>query len=120
MRVGIDIMEVNRFTLDEKFISKVASEKEILYINKNDCEKGKLQRLGALWCVKEAVFKCIGLGRESGITMKDVELCHEENGKPYVILKGRVKEQFLSLGLKELEISLSHSDLFVTAVCIAN
>ena len=120
MRVGIDVIEIERVTEDESFLKKIALKSEIEYIKSFKCEKGRLERIASLWCVKEAVFKCLGLGRDSGVTTKHVELCHEESGQPYVKLSGVAKKAFDSLGLKEIEISLSHSTSIATAIAIAN
>ena len=119
MRVGIDTIEVEKVSKDEKFFKKIATKQEIDYINSFKCEKGQNQRIASLWCVKEAVFKCLGLGKDSGVTTKDVELCHKESGAPFVKLSGVAKKQFEKLGLKEIEISVSHSDTIATAIAIA-
>ena len=120
MRVGIDVIEIEKVSSDEKFLKKIALKGEIEYINSFKCEKGRREKIAALWCVKEAVFKCLGLGKDSKVTTKHVELCHEENGRPFVILSGVAKKAFTELGLKEIEISLSHSDTIATAIAIAN
>jgi len=119
MKVGIDIIEINRAKDDEKFLNKIAFEEEIEYINSFKCEEVKKQRIAALWCVKEAVFKCLGLGKGSKVTTKDVMLCHHENGKPYVKLFGIAKDTFDNLKLNEIEVSISHSVSFATAIAIA-
>ena len=119
MRVGIDVIELEKVPKDEKFLKKIALKSEIDYINTFKCEEGRHQRVAAIWCVKEAVFKCLGLGKDSGVTTKDVELCHEQSGRPYVKLYKTAKKAFENLGLKEIEISLSHSDKVVTAIAIA-
>lgn len=118
MRVGIDIIELNRVSIDEKFIKKIANSYEQEYIDQYKCEEGKRQRIASLWCVKEAVMKALGLGRDSGVTMKDIELLHEDNGRPYVKLKKIALQQFKVLNLKEIEISISHSETIATAICI--
>ena len=120
MRVGIDIIEIQKVPKDEKFLKKIALKSEILYMSSFKCEEGIHQRVAALWCVKEAVFKCLGLGKDSGVVAKDVELCHEPSGRPYVKLYKTAKKAFEALGLKEIEISLSHSDTYSTAIAIAN
>ena len=119
MRVGIDVIEIQRVPQDEKFLKRVALKGELDYINSFKNEDARHQRIAALWCVKEAVFKCLGLGKDSGVKTKDVELCHEGSGRPYVKLCGVVKEAFDKLKLKEIEISLSHSDTIATAIAIA-
>lgn len=120
MRVGIDVIELEKVSKDEKFLKKIAHSEEIEYINQFNCEEAKHQRIAALWCVKEAVFKCLGLGKDSKVTTNDVMLCHDETGRPYVKLFGVAKSAFDKLKLKEIEISLSHSQTIATAIAIAN
>ena len=120
MRVGVDIIEINRVPDYEKFLNKIALKNEIGYIKSFKMQEARRQRVAALWCVKEAVFKCLGLGKDSGVTTKDVELSHEPSGRPYVKLYKTAKKAFENLELKEIEISLSHSDTYSTAIAIAN
>lgn len=116
MRVGIDHVQLKEVKLT--LIKKIALEGEEQYINQFKTENGKLQRIGALWCVKEAVMKCLGLGKESKVSFKDIELCHEMTGRPYVKVYGVAKETKDLLKLESLEISLSHTEESVVAICI--
>ena len=118
MRTGIDILEYNEIKDLEKFIERISLEKEKEYIYMYKCIDGQTQRVSALWCVKEAVFKALGLGKDSGVTMKDVELCHEESGRPYVKLYNTAMQRFKEMGLNEIEISLSHTKTSAIAICI--
>lgn len=119
MKVGIDIIEIERVSMDEKFLKKIAFDEEIEYINSFKCEDGQRQRVAALWCTKEAVFKSLSLGKDSKVTMKDVMLCHNEDGSPYVKLFKVAKDAFEKLGLKGIEISISHTNISAIAIAIA-
>ena len=114
--IGIDLVEVDRFTLDEKFISRIADEEEIGYIN--SAPALSLQRLAALWAVKEAVIKALNLGG-TGVSFRDIKLCHEETGKPYVELFGKAKQEMDAFHYgKRVEVSLSHTKNYSTAIAI--
>lgn len=119
MRVGIDLVEIKRIRLDENFMSKIADETEIAHILSYKQEKSQRESLAGLWAVKEAVFKLLGLGKDSGVVFKDVLLCHEKGGRPFVKLLGLAEQTYLALGLEEIEISISHTDDYATAVAIA-
>ena len=119
MRVGIDIVEVDRIKLSDKFLEKIAGEEEIAYIRTYKTEHSQKESCAGLWAVKEAVFKLLGLGRESGVAFKNVVLCHEENARPYVKLNGLALETFEALGLKEIEVSISHTENYAAAVAVA-
>lgn len=119
MRVGIDTIELERVPVDEKFLNRVALSNEIDYINSFKNGNSRHQRIAALWCVKEAVFKCLGLGKNSQVTAKDVELCHDESGRPYIKLYRTAKKFFEELKLNEIEVSLSHTNELATAIAVA-
>ena len=117
--VGIDILDLERLDTTENFMKKIAFEEEIKYIKKSPCESLSRQRLGALFCVKEAVMKALEMGKDSGVSFKDIKLCHKENGKPYVKLFGKAKEKFEDFFKgKSIEVSLSHTPLYATAVAV--
>ncbi len=117
--VGIDILEVKRIDTSEAFVNKIAREGEIAYINKSPCESLRKQRLTALFCLKEAVMKALEMGKGSGVVFKDIELCHEESGKPFVMLHGKALEKFNShFSDKKIEVSLSHTENYATAIAI--
>ena len=114
--IGIDLVEVDRFTLDEKFISRIADEEEVAYIKTSPALS--LQRLAALWAVKEAVIKALNLGG-SGVSFRDIKLCHEKSGKPYVELSGKAKQEMDAFHYGQtVEVSLSHTKNYATAIAI--
>lgn len=117
--VGIDILELDRLDKSDKFMMKIADEEEIEYIKKSPCESLQIQRLGALFCVKEAVMKALEMGKQSGVSFRDIKLCHREDGKPYVKLLGKAQEKFSQLSdAKKIEISISHTQNYATAIAL--
>jgi len=121
LRCGIDIVEIDRIknaleSTEEKFRSKVYTEAEILY-----CESRKNSRYesyAAAFCGKEAVSKALGSGIAKGIMLRDIEIKHDENGKPFVQLHNRAGEIFKELGATEIDISLTHSREYAAANCV--
>ena len=114
--VGIDIIEVERINYSHEFMNKIAHQGEIEYIEKSTCESLKRQRLAALFCVKEAVMKALEMGAGSGVVFKDIELKHQENGKPFIELYGKALEKLeSSFKSKKIEVSLSHTEKYATA-----
>lgn len=117
--IGIDLLEVDRINDSIEFLNKIAHEEEIEYINKNTCQHLRKQKITALFCVKEAVMKALGMGKSSGVVFKDIMLCHQESGKPFVKLFGKAKEKFDSnFQGKKIEVSLSHTKSYATAIAI--
>lgn len=117
--VGIDIIEIERIDKSDAFLERIANPKEIEYVKKSACESLQHQRTGALFCVKEAVMKALELGANSKVRFKDIELAHEESGKPIVILHGVALEKFeKSFSGKKIEVSLSHTPTMATAIAV--
>ena len=117
--VGIDIIDIERVDKSEEFLKKIANEKEIEYVQKSFCESLRHQRTAALFCVKEAVMKALEMGKNSGVVFKDIEISHEDSGKPIVILHGKALEKYQQSFIdKRIEISLSHTPIMAIAIAI--
>jgi holo-[acyl-carrier protein] synthase len=116
--LGIDIIEIDRVkkSIDEygsQFLDKVYTEAEIYYCNN---KFNKYQHFAARFAAKEAVYKAMASGWKEGLRWKDIEIENESTGMPKVKPSGRLRS-FLSAN-KELKISISHSDNYVTCVAI--
>lgn len=120
MRTGIDIIEVERISLEDKFLLKIANENEIAYIRTYGVLQNQKESIAGLWAVKEAIFKALGLGKNSGVGFKNIELCHEKNGRPFVKLNGIALETFEKQKLKEIDVSISHTKTTAIAVVVMN
>ena len=117
--IGIDIVEIERIDERENFVNKIANEEEIEYVNKVPNAALRKQKIASLFAVKEAVMKALSLGQGSGVVFKNITLKHQDNGAPYVELNGVAKERFeKDYASKNLEVSLSHTNLCVVAVCV--
>lgn len=115
MKIGNDVLEIDRFyDVSEKFISRVYTENEINYIQKFE---NRAEHLAGFFCVKEAVIKAFGED-VSSLSLKDVEVLHFDNGKPYVKLYGDVLKIFKKIKGKKIDISISHSKTIASAVAI--
>ncbi len=118
MTVGIDILDVCRMekmALNMPHMKKVYTKYELEYINKTN---QKTQRMAGIYCAKEAFLKAIGVGIKNGINLLEIEVKHEESGKPYLSVSERVKNLLLTKNLKEISISISHTESISTAICI--
>jgi holo-[acyl-carrier protein] synthase len=116
--IGIDIIEIDRIkksvdTFGEHFLNKVYTKSEIDYCL---AKHNKYQHLAARFAAKEAIYKAIASGWEKEATWKNMEITNEKNGLPVVKLLGKLN-QFIGDD-KDIKISLSHSDNYVTAVAI--
>lgn len=121
LRCGIDIVEISRIkrALDnqgERFKTRVFTETEINYCDNK--RNNSTESYAAAFCAKEAVSKALGTGISNGIEMKDIEVRHDEKGRPYVMLYNNAKRVFEETGASEIVISLTHSREYAAANCI--
>ena len=63
------------------------------------------------FAAKEALTKALGTGIGKGISIKNIEIFNDSNGKPFIKLKGKVDEYLKSkINKKKYNIYLSLSD----------
>ena len=117
MRVGIDIINVNRFeriSADEFKLATLFTAKEIAYFKKF---ANPLTHIAGTFSAKEAVVKAFKTGFSPQVLPLDVEILHKDN-VPYVNLKGGAKAFFEENGFKNIDISISHTNEIAEAICI--
>lgn len=112
--LGVDIIEIKRI---EQFVSskslnqlyRIFTEKECAYALSS---QNKYERFAGRFVVKEAFFKAFGSGNFCEIE------CDSINGKPYLYLHGRTKEEWIKKGQPNLLVSVSHTSLYATATVL--
>ena len=116
--IGNDIIEIERIEkaiLKEGFKNKVYSQKELENLEKRG---NRTESYAGIFSAKEAISKAIGTGvREFSLT--DLEILNDDLGKPYVLVSEKLdkilrnkKENY------QIEISISHSKKYATAIAI--
>jgi len=116
--IGIDLTEnirIEKALEDPKFISKILSEEEIQYVSSF---KNSIEHIAGFFSAKEAVMKALEDCKK--ISFKDIEINHYSSGKPYAVINGEAKKVFDEKGYKTIEISISQTQNFATAICIIN
>jgi holo-[acyl-carrier protein] synthase len=117
--IGIDIIEVGRIQKvmekDIGFREKIFTPVEIEYCEKM---KNKYQHYAARFSAKEALLKAIGTGWRFGIRFADIEVIHDEYGKPLIRLYGKAEELAQQEGINSIHVSLSHVKEMATAVVV--
>ena len=113
---GIDIIEIDRIQNvlikhPKRFLRKIFTEYEINYC------RGRATQLAARFASKEAAMKALGTGIR-GVGWREVEVQRLRSGKPYIILHGRAKKRAELMGIKKIELSISHSKNLATAMVI--
>lgn len=114
--VGCDIIEIHRIEKamqKDNFLTHCFTEKEIEYF---ESKHNKAQSVAAGFAAKEAVSKALGIGI-LGFSLTDIEILHEENGRPYVHLTGGAEKIAEKLG-GAVSVSMSHTDGMAMAYAV--
>ena len=118
--IGNDIIEIERI---EKAISKeglknkIYTQRELKNIEKRG---NRTETYAGIFSAKEAISKAIGTGvREFSLT--DLEILNDDLGKPYVVVSEKL-DKILKVKKEDyqIEISISHSKKYATAMAIIN
>ena len=116
---GTDIIEVSRIKSvmerDIGFREKIFTPAEIQYC---ESKKNKHQHYAARFSAKESLLKAIGTGWRYGIRFADIEVYHDELGKPFIRLFGKAEELANREKFTEIHLSLSHIKEIASAIVI--
>ena len=116
--IGNDIIEIERIEkaiLKEGFKNKVYTERELENILKRG---NRVETYAGIFSAKEAISKAIGTGVRNFV-LTDLEILNDELNKPYVIISERLDKILKSKSENcKIEIAISHSKLYATAVAI--
>jgi holo-[acyl-carrier protein] synthase len=117
LRTGVDIIEVARVKgsverLGERFLQRIFTDGERAHC------RDRYESLAALFAAKEAVSKALGTGIK-GMSFTDIEITHDELGRPCLVLHGDAARMADEIGLTEWSISLSHTRDMAVAFVVA-
>lgn len=114
--VGIDIIEIPRVARvlakhPERFLRRVFTPEEVAFC------RGRVPELAARFAAKEAVMKALGTGAR-GLAWREIEILPNRRGKPLVYLHGDARKRAEAIGLRGVDISLTHSMEFAIAAVV--
>ena len=116
--IGNDIIEIERIEKaisKEGFKDKIYTQRELKNIEKRG---NRTETYAGIFSAKEAISKAIGTGvREFSLT--DLEILNDDLGKPYVAVSEKL-DKILKVKKEsyQIEISISHSRKYATAMAI--
>ncbi len=106
--IGTDIVKVNRI---DKIINRTPSFVEGAFTYLEICyferKKNKAESIAGIFAVKEAISKALGTGVR-GFGLKDIEVTHDELGKPNVRLSDEMIKKF-NLNNCKIHVTISHT-----------
>jgi len=117
--IGNDIVSVadigKSISRSNRFLQRVFCPSEQVYC---DQKPKRFQHYAGNFSVKEAIMKALGTGWNNGVHWKHIEVIRNHAGKPEVILHDTAKKQADALLVKNIYVSLSHTEQYATAVAI--
>ena len=118
---GLDVVKIARVRqiVDRtpSFVSKVFTDAEIEYCSK---KYNPAIHFATHFAAKEAALKALGCGIYGGIKLKNVEVLHDEHGRPTLNLYKKANDLFNELNVKKLEISMTFTadEAVACVICI--
>ena len=111
---GVDLAEVPRIRASverfgARFVKRIFTEREIAYV---EHKANKYERYAARFAAKEAGMKAIGTGWRRGVRWQDFEVSNLRSGKPTLLLHGMAAEFAAKLGVKNVSLSLTHTEQY--------
>lgn len=116
VRVGTDLIEIERVerALERQgFRDRCFTAAEQAYC---ESRRNPAESYAARFCGKEAVGKALGCGVR--FTWKDIEIVGPP--KPGVTLSGRTARFAEKVGLRQIDVSLTHSHTMAGATCVVS
>jgi holo-[acyl-carrier protein] synthase len=118
--LGTDLIETRRIqeSIDrfgERFVERIFTAGEIAYCTR---KKNAAESFAARFAAKEAGAKALGTGISRGVTWKEFEVKRETSGRPSLHLSGRAAELAGAMGVRRIQLSLTHSREFALAVVV--
>ncbi len=119
--LGVDIVETSRIKSailrhGEAFLERVFTDEEIAYCS---AMKDPHPFYAARFAAKEAVSKAFGTGLGSEMAFREIEVRRKESGEPFIVLSGTAAETAERLGIREVRVSLSHTEQYGVANALA-
>ena len=109
---GVDLVEVARIQKSierygDRFLTRIYTSGERDYVER---KKNRYERYAARFAAKEAAMKALGTGWNHGVRWRDCEVVRMPGGRPTMSFHGRAGEFAAKLGVKNVALSISHTE----------
>jgi holo-[acyl-carrier protein] synthase len=116
--LGIDLAEVPRIAaalerFGERFLARVFVEGEINRRRRHP--RAFAEHVAGRFAAKEAAMKALGTGWR-GVAFREIAIRRDIRGKPRLEFSGRALARAQALGVRELEVSITHTADLAAAV----
>jgi holo-[acyl-carrier protein] synthase len=118
--LGIDLCRIQRVDeflsrYGERFTRRCFTPREVAHCTRY---RSNAEQFAARLAVKEAASKALGTGWRRGVLWKNFEVVHEASGKPTLRIYGRAAEIASELGVRHINVSITHDGGVAAAVVI--
>ena len=118
--VGIDLVETERLARiiarhGSKFLQRVFGEDEINYCSRH---AEAAIHYSARFAAKESFLKALGIGLGRGVRLREIEVVHDGQGKPALMLRGEAEIHVKKRNISRVHVSLTHTKRHATAVVL--
>ncbi|MDC6110882.1 holo-ACP synthase [Serratia rubidaea] len=110
VNLGVDIIDIDRVATaitrsGDKLLHRLLTDDERRELGDitHNCE-----RVAGFWAAKEAAVKALGTGFRLGIAFHDIEVRHDELGRPFYFFSGEFARLMKARGLAQSTLSISH------------
>jgi holo-[acyl-carrier protein] synthase len=118
--IGTDIVEVYRIreALERtpRFEERVFTKNEIEYCRSKGVKQ--YESFAGRYAAKEALFKALGTGWRGELAWNEIDVFPDDLGAPRIRVYGEVHAHLVSIGFKELHISISHTENHAVAYVV--
>jgi holo-[acyl-carrier protein] synthase len=116
--LGVDIITITRMkdvleTGGKVFMNKVFTPWEQ---KRAETHPDRVAYLAMTFAAKEAIFKTFGIGWETGVQFKEIEVWEGEHGEPIPVLTGRFAELASKRNVSRVLLSLSYDGDYAIAI----
>ena len=117
--LGMDLVELSRIEssiskYENRFLERILSTEELNTLP----EKQKLTYTAGRFAAKEACVKALGTGFSDGVSFQDITITNNNAGAPQLSLTGKAAEIASALGVKNIHITITHTEKTAAAVVI--
>jgi holo-[acyl-carrier protein] synthase len=118
--LGTDLIEIERIEASverfgERFLERVFTAGEIAYCMK---KRQSAESFAARFAAKEAGAKALGTGISRGVSWREIEVRREMGQRPTLHFSGRAGELAKAMGVRSVQLTLSHSRTLAIAVVL--
>ncbi len=119
--IGIDLVEVERIRDSIERLGDVWSQRIFTQAERAYCDQqyDPAIHYSARFAAKEAVAKALGTGIGKHAALQDLEVVHDANGAPKMLLHGDAKDFAKANGIAHVHISLTHTKGHAVANAVA-